>query len=81
MTNPNPVAEQVADLVEQNLDDTIWDAELSTGVRPQESLVALAKRFARASATEHELLRAGLAIEVGLQRGSFSAALLLAAVE
>ncbi len=55
--------QHAADLVEQNLDDTIWDAEIAAGASAPAALVLVAREVAPA-ASDLELQRAALALAV-----------------
>jgi hypothetical protein len=57
------MSEAIIDTVVQNLDDEIWDRELSDGIEIPSELLALARSVAP-QAADHELARAARALAV-----------------
>ncbi len=59
--------QHAADVVEQNLDDAIWDAEIAAGATAPADLLLVARDFAP-TAPAHDLQRAALALAVDAGR-------------
>jgi hypothetical protein len=62
------IKDAIVDVVEQNLDDEIWDRELAEGAHVDPDLLAIAREIAGPDASEHEVRRGGRCLTVMAER-------------